>query len=340
MSFSKSKSRQAFTLVELLVVIAIIGVLVGLLLPAVQAAREAARRMSCSNNLKQIALALHNHESAFKKYPPAGRGYAMCPAGSNADLEIYNSNGLVDLLGYMEQQNIFDQFVRDEAHAILGSAATRNTTGTIVGDPIANGNAALSSIVIDTFICPSDNNEAEGWLRGQHYGPDAGTAGIAGAGTNYDFITSDGDFSTCNNWKTAGQARRMFGENSDTDNGDVVDGLSNTFALGETTLRHVNGRGNPWAYRGWVQIGIDPGTSWPGINLWHLPAVHPTWENPPFTPIRGRTRTWWAAAASLHPGVSGFAMGDGSITYITETIDNVLLERLCRMGDGEVVQLP
>ncbi len=81
-------SRPGFTLVELLVVIAIIGVLVGLLLPAVQAAREAARRMSCSNNFKQIGLGIHNYHSAFKQLPTNGTGTARTPSHSQSNQRL------------------------------------------------------------------------------------------------------------------------------------------------------------------------------------------------------------------------------------------------------------
>ena len=114
----KSAKRSAFTLVELLVVIAIIGILVGLLLPAVQAAREAARRMSCSNNFKQIGLAIHNYHSAYKQLPRQG-------AGTGEDIQNGMSRGhfarentmannqslsiFVGILPFMEQQALWEE---------------------------------------------------------------------------------------------------------------------------------------------------------------------------------------------------------------------------------------
>ncbi len=332
-----SHRQSGFTLVELLVVIAIIGILIALLLPAVQAAREAGRRTTCLNQLKQIALALHNHESAYKRLPPAGTGYSWCQ-GALGDRDVYNSNGLVLLLPYLEQAAMFERFNLKEASAVCPNATGNTSGGAAVGDPLANGNAALAANVIQQFHCPSDANNpltAKG-LSGGHYGPAAGITAVA---VNYDFITSDRDFSICNNWRTT-QARRMFGENSTTRLTDVIDGTSNTFMAGETTRWHSNGNGFAWAYRTWVMTGIDPSTSDPGINLWHLPHVHPTWQNPPYVPMVGRLRTWWGAAGSLHPNGTHFAFGDGSVRFFSQTTSITTLERLCTMAGGEAVMLP
>ncbi len=349
-----SKFRSGFTLVELLVVIAIIGVLVGLLLPAVQSAREAARRMQCSNNLKQIALSLHNYESTHKKYPPAGIGYTMC-TNPPANNENKNANGLVFLLPFMEQGNIYNQFNHSESYSANNtgfSGGPLRNTGRTVGNPITNGNARLAATELPMFLCPSDNNPAKGRLNGSspHYGP---ATGFDGAGTNYDFIVHSNDFSDQNNWLTgqgSGINRRMFGVHSASTPGTVSDGLSNTFALGETTKFHVNGAAFAWAYRGWVMVGVDPfhGQSGVngGINVWNQPWVHPTWQNPPagtFIPLPGRARSWWCAAASLHPGGAQFAMGDGSVHFVSQTSDmaqNGVIHNLTRSSDGQVASLP
>src|SRR6187455_514135 len=103
-SLLKAKARRGFTLIELLVVIAIIGVLIALLLPAVQQAREAARRTQCTNNLKQIGIAMHNYASAYSQMP-----VAMCAAGINPALGTNNFNVLAYLLPFMDQSALFDQ---------------------------------------------------------------------------------------------------------------------------------------------------------------------------------------------------------------------------------------
>ncbi len=137
-----TRKRSGFTLVELLVVIAIIGILVGLLLPAVQAAREAARRMSCQNNMKQIGLALHNFESAYKFFPPARAdavpGYPVIELGIPAPAtgSIAHGPGLF-LLPYMEQTNVYNLY-------------------DLTQDWRSPANAQAVSTLIPSFICPSN----------------------------------------------------------------------------------------------------------------------------------------------------------------------------------------
>jgi len=163
--FSSSSRRRAFTLVELLVVIAIIGILVGLLLPAVQAAREAARRMSCSNNVKQISLSVANHESAFKRLPHSGQ---CGSTGGTTTVYMIHSTATL-LLPYIEQQSVYNQFdftTNSIAHygaspngnafqTPSGCLIHRNSKGKAFDDPTHPTGQAAAQTQISTFVCPS-----------------------------------------------------------------------------------------------------------------------------------------------------------------------------------------
>ena len=153
----RNRARIGFTLVELLVVIAIIGILVGLLLPAVQAAREAARRMSCSNNFKQIGLGFHNYHSAFKQLPLHGTGPTnelsnSAPAAAANDGTGYTRHELsylVGLLPFIEQQALWEQIrnpLTEEDGDIWPAFGPRPT----------QGNYPAWSTDIPTYRCPSD----------------------------------------------------------------------------------------------------------------------------------------------------------------------------------------
>ena len=234
---SPHKSR-GFTLVELLVVIAIIGILVGLLLPAVQAAREAARRMSCSNNFKQIGLGIHNYHSAFKQMPTQGVGPldgATFSAGGNWPASTTNQHSrmsaLVGLLPFIEQAGLWEQV----SNPLTNGSDSFNAYGPVPYNDLI-GNTSFTNVYtpwftqVPSYRCPSDPG-----------------FGLPSAGrTNYAVCWGDtkqakqveGPF-TGANLRGDGAiayratARGAFGLYTTNKFRDILDGLSNTVAMGE-----------------------------------------------------------------------------------------------------------
>ena len=141
------KCAAAFTLVELLVVITIIGILISLLLPAVQARAEAARRMQCTNNMKQLGVALHGYHATHECFPPEGIAYGFCcPNPSNPtfphDTSIHNGSGLVMLLPYLDQVPLYSEFDQTQcASNVLGWLTCSPPGASLAGDAVTSGNA-------------------------------------------------------------------------------------------------------------------------------------------------------------------------------------------------------
>jgi len=244
-----------------------------------------------------------------------------------------NSNGLMMLLPYLEQHPLYDDYDQTQCacnlmHGNTGCCGPCTAVGVLAGDAVASGNAAVVSTRLAVFDCPSDTGRPLQSPNSTHYGIKPGS-GYQGAKTNYDFSTSNSY--SCNAWTGENPARRrMFGENSHTRVADVLDGTSSTFAVAETLYEVYNGECAGWGYRAWVMVGIDVGRY--GINRWEWPGII---ANPRIGQLRS-----WAHMGSLHPSGAHAMMADGSVRFLTETTDSVVLERLSTMAGGEVGALP
>ena len=295
------RTRIGFTLVELLVVIAIIGILIALLLPAVQAAREAARRSQCTNNLKQIGLALHNYHDTHKSMPS---GYIR-QAGALDNEGHWCWNAL--LLPYVEQDALHDQISVGDV-PISAVMLTPNLL-------------AAMQMPIASFRCPSAAGQPDIHEElGRQLEPIGSSENIGLAVTNYIACNSSYGLKKDKGTNPATDALGAFYRNSKVAFRDMIDGSSNVILAGERTYYINNVKafaGAMFAARDWNNSGPAMSMDGSGSNqgLISIFGGGAAVINAAATSGQGRI-----AFSSDHPGGANFCFGDGSIHFLSETI--------------------
>ena len=307
MNKNAAKGPRAFTLVELLVVITIIGILIALLLPAVQSAREAARRMQCSNNLKQMGLAMHNYHSVHQQIPFTTGGSGSYPGKSNR-------NWIVGLLPFLEQQAIWDSMDMN----VLGNEAP---------------NLALVQQNLTVALCPSDGESRMPRIRTDNLSNSGEKYGL----TNYAISVGDHMNGTGSvgapNPPFEPYCRNGFFDRPDKIRGvssrfgwacsffEVRDGLSNTLFVGEIIPQ--------WSW--WHCWGIQSfsTTAWP-IN--HRNAEYAAGLLPIDT---NESNNDSICFRSWHPGGAHFLLGDGSVRLVQIGIDRAVYYALCTRSSDD-----
>ncbi len=339
---SRPIHQRAFTLVELLVVIAIIGVLVGLLLPAVQSAREAARRMQCSNNLKQMGLATLNFESAYKKFPegPIDGDVNAVEYPSEAPTTQGNPKNNVccrastrrgwsaqyKILPFMEGNNIYELGQDDPPFWTPQSG---------------NGNEnVVAQQLVSAFYCPS-RRSPKGYGSARFGRTDyAGCAGFYHGRPDslVDYIPEAPLGAPAEGTRTApngGLARRRGGaiiwpgEDDKRTMADIVDGTSMSILFSEKAL-HITQHGRDggdnerWNNAGWDEC----------VVRWHFP---PKSDQQTYAPEDDTATNWNRYFGAAHMAGLNAGFCDGSVRFFSYSVDATVWKQLCLINDNEVI---